>query len=170
VNHRHSTTRRARIVALAAVGLAALLGACSPAPTDGKTAGTTARITDGWPLDLRYGVTNEVPVYNAPDDITMQEQGALTTVQSGPNAIWNLPKFSDVTVLCQSTATYRFPGSPGGSGQFGPPPMPPRETPLTYFKIDYGKGTGYVVANSVTITERSADTNAIINTSDIKAC
>ncbi len=50
------------------------------------------------------------------------------------------------------------------------PPRPPSESPLDYFKIDYGEGTGYVKVGSVTITERSADTNAVIKDMDIKAC
>jgi hypothetical protein len=41
---------------------------------------------------------------------------------------------------------------------------------LVYFKIAFGKGTGYVVKESIRITERSADTNAVIQDSDIKAC
>jgi len=163
--------RRTRTVALATVSLAALSGACSSAGTDGGAKGTTAEVrgADSSMLDLRNGVTNEVPVYDAPGDITMKG-GIGPTVESGPNVVWNLPKFSEVTILCRATATRLFPGSPGGSGDFGLPPTPPTNSPLVYFKINYGKGTGYVVMESIRITGRSTDTNAVIQDSDIKAC
>jgi hypothetical protein len=177
--------RRTRTVALAAVSLAALLGACSSARTDGGAKGTVL-LGGGkvYQIDSRYEPTSDVPVYDTPGDITMApKEGPVLSVQqveSGPNAIGKLPPGSEVAILCQSTATRYWPLSAmdadGGSILSDFLPDLPRErytkVPLGYFQIEYGDGIGYVVMQSLMIAGRSTGISTDPNTapSDIKAC
>jgi hypothetical protein len=182
--------RRTRTVALAAVSLAALLGACSSARTDGARTDGGAKGTvllgggKVYQIDSRYEPTSDVPVYDTPGDITMApKEGPVLSVQqveSGPNAIGKLPPGSEVAILCQSTATRYWPLSAmdadGGSILSDFLPDLPRErytkVPLGYFQIEYGDGIGYVVMQSLMIAGRSTGISTDPNTapSDIKAC
>ena len=187
--------RRTRTVALAAVPLAALLGACSSAGTDGARAAGGAKGTvllgngKAYEIDSRYEPTSDVPVYDTPGDITMApwdtslSAGGLSSVQqveNGPNAIGKLPPGSEVAILCQSTATRYLPlftpDADNGSilGDFLPdlPQERYKKVPLGYFQIEFGDGIGYVVMKSLMVAGRSTDVFTDLNTApnDIKAC